>query len=172
MATYPTYLPFSLVVLRGVLGAIWLGTASIRLACQPPAPRRLCIGAPSIASPGTITGGRSINDQKNRDGLSPIKNAWMAKEGCTSRTPRTCEVNHPTNWAWDSSFPWANPRREATVGFGRVLAKKFSSNSFANKSNEDIETGLRRQYHVLVGPLRVVGKARHINASDVSYTAI
>ncbi|RZS26086.1 hypothetical protein BHM03_00059377 [Ensete ventricosum] len=46
---------------------------------------------------GTVTGDRSINDQKNLDGLSPIKNAWMAREGWTSRTPQTCEVNRPTN---------------------------------------------------------------------------
>ncbi|RRT64594.1 hypothetical protein B296_00016280 [Ensete ventricosum] len=121
---------------------------------------------------GTITGDRSINDQKNLDGLSPIRNAWMAREGWMVGTPRTCEANCPTNWERDSSFPWANPRREAVVGFGRALAKKCSSNSFANKSNEDIEAGCRRQHHVLADPLRVVGKARHINASDVSYRAI
>ncbi|RRT42225.1 hypothetical protein B296_00022753 [Ensete ventricosum] len=93
----------------------------------------------------------------------------MARDGWRSGIPWTCEVNHPTNWERDSSLPWANPRREAVVGFGRALVKKFNSNSFANKSNEDIEAGLRRQYQVLAGPLRVVGKARHISVSNVGF---
>ncbi|RRT75825.1 hypothetical protein B296_00010709 [Ensete ventricosum] len=53
----------------------------------------------------------------------------------------------------------AKPRREAAVSFGRALAKKISSNSFASKSNEEIEAGFRRQYHVLAGSLRVSSRA-------------
>ncbi|RWV86529.1 hypothetical protein GW17_00051572 [Ensete ventricosum] len=75
----------------------------------------------------------------------------MARDGWRSGIPWTCEVNHSTNWERDSSLPWTNPRREAVVDFGRALAKKFNSNSFANKSNEDIEAGLRREYQVLAG---------------------
>ncbi|RWW72924.1 hypothetical protein BHE74_00019233, partial [Ensete ventricosum] len=115
---------------------------------------------------------RSINDQKNLDGLNPVKNAWMARDGWRSEILWTCEVNRPTNWERGSSLPWTNPKREAVVGLGRALARKFNSNSFANRSNKDIEAGLRREYQVLAGPLRVVGKARHISASDVSYKAI
>ncbi|RZS18473.1 hypothetical protein BHM03_00050747 [Ensete ventricosum] len=117
---------------------------------------------------GRVVGSRSINDQKNLDGLSPVKNAWMARDRWRSGIPWTCDVNRPTNYERGSSVPWAIPRREAMVGFGRALAKKFSSNSFANKSNKDIDTCLRREYHILAGPLRVVEKARHISASEVS----
>ncbi|RWW60457.1 hypothetical protein BHE74_00032539 [Ensete ventricosum] len=56
---------------------------------------------------------------------------------------------------------------EAVVGLGRALARKFNSSSFANRSSEDIEAGLMREYKVLAGPLKMVGKARHISASDV-----
>ncbi|RRT47971.1 hypothetical protein B296_00006593 [Ensete ventricosum] len=78
----------------------------------------------------------------------------MARDGWTSGISWTCKVNRLTNWERDSSLPWANPKREAVVGFGRALAKKFNSNSFANISNKDIEAGLKRQYQVLAGPLR------------------
>ncbi|RWW28168.1 hypothetical protein GW17_00007374 [Ensete ventricosum] len=117
---------------------------------------------------GRVVGGRSISDQKNLDGLSPVKNAWMARDGWRSGIPWTCDVNRPTNWERGSSLPWAIPRREAVVGLGRALAKKFSSNSLVSKSNEGIDAGLRREYQVLADPLRVVGKARHISASEVS----
>ncbi|RRT77517.1 hypothetical protein B296_00001414 [Ensete ventricosum] len=40
------------------------------------------------------------------------------------------------------------------VCLGRALARKFNSNSFANRSNEDIEAGLRREYQVLAATLR------------------
>ncbi|RRT83423.1 hypothetical protein B296_00017726 [Ensete ventricosum] len=119
-----------------------------------------------------LTGDRSISDQKNLDGLSLVKNAWMARDGWRFGIPWTCEVNRPTNWERGSSLPWTNPKREAVVSLGRALARKFNSNSFANRSNEDIEVGLRREYQVLAGPLSVVGKARHISASDMSYRAI
>ncbi|RZR92907.1 hypothetical protein BHM03_00021294, partial [Ensete ventricosum] len=119
-----------------------------------------------------VSGGRSISDQKNLDGLSPIKNAKMARDEWRYGIPWTCDVNRPTNWESGSLLLSTNPRREAVVGFGHALAKKFSSNSFANRSNEDIDAGLRQEYQVLPGPLRVVGKARHISASEVSYTAI
>ncbi|RRT57783.1 hypothetical protein B296_00041861 [Ensete ventricosum] len=38
---------------------------------------------------------------------------------------------------------------KAMVGLGRALAKKFNSNSFVNRSNEDIEAGLRREYQTI-----------------------
>ncbi|RRT40177.1 hypothetical protein B296_00035152 [Ensete ventricosum] len=83
----------------------------------------------------------------------------MARDRLRSGIPWTCEVNRPTNWERGSSLPWTNPKREAVVGLGCALARKFNSNSFANRSNEDIEAGLRREYQVLAGPLRVVRKA-------------
>ncbi|RRT32374.1 hypothetical protein B296_00055094, partial [Ensete ventricosum] len=85
---------------------------------------------------GRVVGGRSTSDQKNLDGLSHVKNAWMARDGWKSRIPWTCDANHPANWERSSSLPWAIPRTEAVVGFGRALAKKFSSNSLTSKSNE------------------------------------
>ncbi|RRT41131.1 hypothetical protein B296_00025778 [Ensete ventricosum] len=101
---------------------------------------------------GRVADGRSISDQKNLDGLSPVKNAWMARDGWRSGIPWTCNMNRPTNWERCTSLPWAIPKREAMVGFGRTLAKKFSSNSLAIKSNEGIDAVLRREYHVLVDP--------------------
>ncbi|RWW45541.1 hypothetical protein BHE74_00048609 [Ensete ventricosum] len=50
-----------------------------------------------------VSGGHSINDQKNLDGLSLIKNVWMVREGWTSGTSQTYEANRPTNWERDSS---------------------------------------------------------------------
>ncbi|RZS22343.1 hypothetical protein BHM03_00055097, partial [Ensete ventricosum] len=94
-----------------------------------------------VSISGSIAGYRSISDQKNLDGLSPVKNAWMARDGWRSGIPWTCEVNRPTNWERGASLPWTNPMREAVVGLGRALAMKFNSNSFANRSNEDIEAG-------------------------------
>ncbi|RRT31860.1 hypothetical protein B296_00047457 [Ensete ventricosum] len=117
---------------------------------------------------GRVVGGRSISDQKNLDGLSPVKNAWMTRDEWRSGIPWTWDVNRPTNWERGSSLPWAIPRREVVVGLGHALAKKFSSNSLASKSNEGIDAGLRREYQVLAAPLRVVEKARHIRASEVS----
>ncbi|RRT72205.1 hypothetical protein B296_00024238 [Ensete ventricosum] len=62
MATYPTCHPSSLVVSRGVLGAIMLESASTHLACSPPASRRLCIGVPAVAFWRTQTKGcRSLD---------------------------------------------------------------------------------------------------------------
>ncbi|RZR85892.1 hypothetical protein BHM03_00012962 [Ensete ventricosum] len=118
---------------------------------------------------GSITGGRSISDQKNFDGLSPIKNVWMTRDGWRSRIPWTYEVNHPINWERDSSLPSTNPMREAVVGLGRALVRKFDSNSFTDRSNEDIEAGLRQQYQVLAGPLRVwTWRTCSLNESVVS----
>ncbi|RRT39115.1 hypothetical protein B296_00038044 [Ensete ventricosum] len=108
---------------------------------------------------GRVVGGRSISDQKNLDGLSPVKNAWMARDGWRSGISWTCDVNRPTNWERGSSLPWAIPRREAVVGLGRALVKKFSSNSLASESNEGIDAGLRREYQVMADPLMVVEKA-------------
>ncbi|RRT48152.1 hypothetical protein B296_00024927 [Ensete ventricosum] len=36
---------------------------------------------------GSIAGDHSISDQKNLDGLSPVKNAWMARDGWRSGIP-------------------------------------------------------------------------------------
>ncbi|RRT51532.1 hypothetical protein B296_00046724, partial [Ensete ventricosum] len=38
-----------------------------------------------------VTGDRSISDQKNLDGLSPVRNAWMARDGWRFGIPWTCE---------------------------------------------------------------------------------
>ncbi|RWW12488.1 hypothetical protein GW17_00023844 [Ensete ventricosum] len=74
----------------------------------------------------------------------------MTREGCASGTPRISAVR-------DSSLPWVRPRSEATVGLGQGLAKKFSSNSFASKSNDEIEDGLSQIYHIRVEPLKSTG---------------
>ncbi|RWW59316.1 hypothetical protein BHE74_00033759 [Ensete ventricosum] len=116
---------------------------------------------------GIVVGGRSISDQKNLEGRSPTKNAWITKEGCASGTPRISAAKRPTNWPRDSSLPWVRLRSEVAVGLGWTLVKKFSSNSFASRSNDEIEDGLSRLYHIRAGPLRVVGKARHISAFEV-----
>ncbi|RWW51632.1 hypothetical protein BHE74_00042000 [Ensete ventricosum] len=50
MVAYPTYLPFSLVVPKSVLGAVQLEAALTRLACQPSVPQWLCTIAPAAAS--------------------------------------------------------------------------------------------------------------------------
>ncbi|RWW66651.1 hypothetical protein BHE74_00025973 [Ensete ventricosum] len=50
MVACSTYLSFSLVVPKGVLGAVHLGTALTRLACRPPVPQQLCISALVAAS--------------------------------------------------------------------------------------------------------------------------
>ncbi|RWW79628.1 hypothetical protein BHE74_00012074 [Ensete ventricosum] len=116
----------------------------------------------------TIVGGRSTSNQKNLKGRSPIKNAWITKEGCVSGTPRISTANRPTNWAKDSSLPWLKSRSEAAVGLSRALPKKFSSNSFVSWSNDEIKDDLSRLYHIRARPLRVVGKARHISVFKVS----
>ncbi|RZR99199.1 hypothetical protein BHM03_00028699 [Ensete ventricosum] len=74
----------------------------------------------------------------------------MTREGCASGTPRISAVR-------DSSLPWVRPRSEAAVGLGQGLAKKFSSNSFASKSNDEIEDGLSQIYHIRVEPLKSTG---------------
>ncbi|RWV87933.1 hypothetical protein GW17_00050037 [Ensete ventricosum] len=56
------------------------------------------------------------------------------------------------------------------VGLGQELklARKLSLNSFVSESKEEMDDGLSRLYHIRLGPLRVVGKARHIRESEVS----
>ncbi|RZS24532.1 hypothetical protein BHM03_00057610 [Ensete ventricosum] len=61
------------------------------------------------------------------------------------------------------------PRRDAVVGFGWALARKLVSNSFASWSKEWIRAGGRRLYHPQAIQHKVVKRARHIVASDVSY---
>ncbi|RRT65491.1 hypothetical protein B296_00010445 [Ensete ventricosum] len=56
-------------------------------------------------------------------------------------------------------------RSEAAVGFGRALARKFCTNSLASWSKEKLEAGLSWLYHIRVGPLKVVGKTRHMSAA-------
>ncbi|RRT81926.1 hypothetical protein B296_00000225 [Ensete ventricosum] len=58
---------------------------------------------------GRVIGGRSISDQKNLDGLSPVKNVWMAMDGWRSGIPWTYDVNHPTNWERGSSLLGPSP---------------------------------------------------------------
>ncbi|RZR97926.1 hypothetical protein BHM03_00027205 [Ensete ventricosum] len=108
-----------------------------------------------------IVGSHSINDQKNLEGRSPIRNAWITREGYASGTPRIFIAKCLTNWVRDSSLPWVRPRSETAVGLRRVFAKKFSS-------NDEIEDGLSRLYHIRAGPLKVVRKAQHISISEVS----
>ncbi|RRT37331.1 hypothetical protein B296_00047250 [Ensete ventricosum] len=43
----------------------------------------------------------------------------------------------------------------SVVGFGRELARKWSSNSLASKSKEEMDDGLSRLYHIRARPLRV-----------------
>ncbi|RZR78561.1 hypothetical protein BHM03_00003980 [Ensete ventricosum] len=66
------------------------------------------------------------------------------------------------------------PSSEAVVGLGRELAKEFelamklSSNSLARWSKDEMEDDFSWLYHIRAGPLRVVGKVRHIKTSKVS----
>ncbi|RZS25913.1 hypothetical protein BHM03_00059185 [Ensete ventricosum] len=45
-------------------------------------------------------------------------------------------------------------RSEATVGFGRALARNFCSNSLASWSKEKMEAELSWLYHIRAGPLK------------------
>ncbi|RZS27413.1 hypothetical protein BHM03_00060868 [Ensete ventricosum] len=56
-------------------------------------------------------------------------------------------------------FLCLKPRSNAMVGFGWELVIKLSSNSFARESKEEMDDDLSQLYHILAGPLRVVGKA-------------
>ncbi|RWW42754.1 hypothetical protein BHE74_00051662 [Ensete ventricosum] len=51
--------------------------------------------------------------------------------------------------------------------FRWVLAMKLSSNFFVRESKEETNDGLSRLYHIRAGPLRVVGKARHMRETEV-----
>ncbi|RWW85159.1 hypothetical protein BHE74_00006189 [Ensete ventricosum] len=66
-------------------------------------------------------------------------------EGCALGIAHDSVANLLMNCARGSSLPWVMPRSEAAVGLGRALARN---------------------------PLKVVGKTRHISASDESYNAI
>ncbi|RWW83472.1 hypothetical protein BHE74_00008018 [Ensete ventricosum] len=117
---------------------------------------------------GTVDDGRSINDQTNMEGWSPIKNALITSEGWASGISRSSAANRLMNRASGSSLPCVRPRSDAAVGLERELTRKLSSNSFARESKEEMDDGLSRLYHIRVGPLRVVGKAWHISESEVS----
>ncbi|RWV87143.1 hypothetical protein GW17_00050894 [Ensete ventricosum] len=97
---------------------------------------------------GTVVGGHLTKDQNSLDGRIPIRKAWIIKEGSASGIACVSVANLLTNWARGSSLPWAMPSSEATVGFGRALAKKFCSSSFASWSKEIIDVDLRRLYHI------------------------
>ncbi|RWW12019.1 hypothetical protein GW17_00024336 [Ensete ventricosum] len=45
---------------------------------------------------GTIVDGYSISDQKNQEGRSPIKNAWIASEGLALGIARISIAKRPT----------------------------------------------------------------------------
>ncbi|RZS18697.1 hypothetical protein BHM03_00051012 [Ensete ventricosum] len=55
-----------------------------------------------------------------------------------------------------------------TVGLKRELARKLSSNFLVSESKEKMNDGISLLYHIWAEPLRVVKKARHIRASEVS----
>ncbi|RWW62633.1 hypothetical protein BHE74_00030243 [Ensete ventricosum] len=57
---------------------------------------------------------------------------------------------------------------EAAVGLRQELAMKLSSNSLANWSKDEMEDDFLQLYHIRAGPRSVVGKVRHISASEVS----
>ncbi|RWW60997.1 hypothetical protein BHE74_00031946, partial [Ensete ventricosum] len=78
-----------------------------------------------------------------------------SKVGCASGTPRISVTKHVTNWAKGSLFPWLKQKREAVIGLGRALCRKFSSNSFASWSNEEIDDGFKQLYHIRTNPLSV-----------------
>ncbi|RWW84288.1 hypothetical protein BHE74_00007118 [Ensete ventricosum] len=63
-------------------------------------------------------------------------------------------------------------RRAPANSFGRALARKLNLNSLASWSKDEIEKGLNQLYHIRTWPQRVVGKARYIGTSDVSYKGI
>ncbi|RZR85725.1 hypothetical protein BHM03_00012737 [Ensete ventricosum] len=121
---------------------------------------------------GTMLGGFFTNDQNNLDGCIPIRNAWITKEECASRIACVSVANRLTNWASDSSLPWAMPRNKAAMGFDQALARKFCSSSFAIWSKEKMDAWPSRLYHIQAGPLKVVEKTRHMSTSDESYNAI
>ncbi|RZR98942.1 hypothetical protein BHM03_00028396 [Ensete ventricosum] len=120
----------------------------------------------------TVVGGFSTRDQNSLDGRMPIRKAWMTKEGCASRIAHDSVANLLMNCVRGSSLPWAMLRSEVVVGLGRALTWKFCSSSLASWSKEIMVVGWRRSYHIRAGPLKVVGKTRHIIASDESYNAI
>ncbi|RWW60673.1 hypothetical protein BHE74_00032315 [Ensete ventricosum] len=64
---------------------------------------------------------------------------------------RKSVVDHEHN---GSSLHWLSPRREAAISLGRALARKFSLNSFASWSHEEIEDDFKRLYHILADPLK------------------
>ncbi|RWV90946.1 hypothetical protein GW17_00046810 [Ensete ventricosum] len=84
----------------------------------------------------------------------------------TRRVVSTGETESPVN---PINVDVTGRRSDTVVGFGRELAIKLSSNSFARELNEEMDDGLSRLYHILAGPLRVVGKAQHISGSEVGH---
>ncbi|RZS05794.1 hypothetical protein BHM03_00036348 [Ensete ventricosum] len=97
---------------------------------------------------GTVVEGFSTKDYNILDGCIPIRKAWITREGCASGIGHVSVVNLLTNWASGSSLPWVMPRSEVAMGFGRALVRKFCSSSFASLSNEIMDVGLRRLYHI------------------------
>ncbi|RWV91356.1 hypothetical protein GW17_00046364 [Ensete ventricosum] len=91
---------------------------------------------------GTVVGDRSISNQKNLEGRSPIRNVGIANKGWASSIPRISVANRPTNWTSSSSLPWVRPRSDEAVNLRLELAKKLISNSLASDLKEGIDDGL------------------------------
>ncbi|RWW62618.1 hypothetical protein BHE74_00030245 [Ensete ventricosum] len=121
---------------------------------------------------GTVIEGRSTSDQKRRVGLIPTINGWMTKDGCASGMTLISSVKRVRYGSRGSSSFCLIPRRDAVVGFGRALARKLASNSLTSWSKEWMKASSSWLYHPRATPHRVIGKAQHIMASDVSYKAI
>ncbi|RWV84408.1 hypothetical protein GW17_00053876, partial [Ensete ventricosum] len=81
---------------------------------------------------GIVIGGRSTSDQKRREGLIPIMNAWIISDGCASRMAPISFVKRARYGPRGSSSFCFILRRDTVVGFGRVLARKLASNSLAS----------------------------------------
>ncbi|RZS16051.1 hypothetical protein BHM03_00047993 [Ensete ventricosum] len=79
-----------------------------------------------------VAGGRSTSDQKKREGLIPIINAWMTNDGCASGMTLISFIKRARYGSRGSSSFCLNPRRDAVVGFDGALARKLSSNSLAS----------------------------------------
>ncbi|RZS27914.1 hypothetical protein BHM03_00061454 [Ensete ventricosum] len=91
---------------------------------------------------GTVVGDRSISNQKNLEGRSPIRNDRIANEGWASSIPQISAANRPTNWMSSSSLPWVRPRSDEAVNLRLELAKKLISNSLTSDLKEGIDDGL------------------------------
>ncbi|RRT85746.1 hypothetical protein B296_00005591 [Ensete ventricosum] len=85
--------------------------------------------------------------------------------------PGTRELLAPCRKSGSSSY-WLRSMSVVTDGFSRALARKFNLNSLASWSKDEIEKCLNQLYHIRTWPQRVMGKARYIRTSDMSYKGI